>query len=133
MGQPAARMGDPVVGVDVHIVMVPSGSGSVPTPLPHPFSGKITGATVASVLIGGAPAATVDSVATNSPPHVPTAPGTSFQRPPSNQGKVSHGSSSVTIGGKAAARVGDQVRTCNDPADQDTSAITSGEATVTIG
>ena len=133
MGQPAARKGDPVVGVDVHIVMVPSGSGSVPTPLPHSFSGKITGSTVASVLIGGAEAATVDSVATNSPPHVPTAPGTAFQSPPANKGSVSIGSSSVTIGGKAAARVGDQVRTCNDPADQDTSTITSGEATVTIG
>jgi len=132
MGQPAARKDDQVTGLDVHIVVVP-GPTPVPTPLPHLFSGRITGETVASVLIEGAPAATVDSVATNSPPHVPTPPGTSFQKPPANKGSVSRGSTSVTIGGKAAARLGDPVRTCNDPADADTSAIAAGAATVLIG
>jgi uncharacterized Zn-binding protein involved in type VI secretion len=130
MGQPAARQGDAVVGVDMHLVIVPS---APPALLPHPFSGTITSATVASVTIGGAPAATVGSVATNSPPHVPTPPGTSFSKPPPNKGTVSRGSSTVTIGGQAAARVGDPVRTCNDPVDSDTSAITAGEPTVTIG
>lgn len=133
MGQPAARKNDPVVGIDVHIVMVPSPTGSVPTPLPHPFSGTITGGTIASVKIGGQEAAVVGSEATNRPPHVPTPPGVSFQSPPSNKGTVDSGSTTVTIGGEAAARVGDPVKTCNDPVDADTSAITAGEATVTIG
>jgi uncharacterized Zn-binding protein involved in type VI secretion len=60
-------------------------------------------------------------------------PGTSFARQPSNRGKVSQGSASVRINGKAAARLGDKVRTCNDPRDLETSAITSGSGTVTIG
>jgi uncharacterized Zn-binding protein involved in type VI secretion len=132
MGQPAARKGDAVTGIDVHIVIVP-GTPPVPTPLPHPFSGTIKSDTVASVKIEGAEAATVDSVAKNEPPHMPTAPGTSFQNPPSNQGKVSSGSQTVTIGGKAAARSGDPVRTCNDPADADTSLVAAGASTVTIG
>jgi len=117
MGQPAARKDDSVVGIDIHVVMVPAPSGAVPTPLPHPFSGTITGGTIASVKIGGAEAAVVGSQATNQPPHLPTPPGTSFQKPPSNKGKVDAGSSTVKIGGKAAARMGDAVKTCNDPAD----------------
>lgn len=130
MGQPAARQGDKVTGVDVHVVTVP---GVGPVPLPHPFSGTLTGDTVDSVTIAGAAAATVGSTATNSPAHVPTPPGTSFVDPPSNQGEVSAGSASVTIGGKAATRVGDAVSTCNDPTDAPTSAIASGASTVTIG
>ena len=130
MGQPAARQGDAVVGVDVHVVLVPS---APPASLPHPFSGTITGGTVASVLLAGAPAATVGSVATNAPVHVPTPPGTAFKKPPANKGAVSRGSATVTIGGQPAARVGDPVRTCNDPVDADTSAITTGAPTVTIG
>jgi uncharacterized Zn-binding protein involved in type VI secretion len=133
MGRPAARQGDRVVGIDTHVVMVPATPSPVPTPLPHPFKGTITGATVSSVQIGGKPAAVVGSVATNKPPHVPTPPGTSFQKPPANKGKVSAGSRTVTIGGKAAARAGDAVRTCNDPTDADTSKIVGGLTTVTIG
>jgi phage tail-like protein len=51
------------------------------------------------------------------------------------QGEDEPGSTSVTVNGKAAARMGDSVRTCNDPtdADADASTITSGSGTVTIG
>ncbi|MEA2242261.1 MAG: hypothetical protein QOD24_1817 [Solirubrobacteraceae bacterium] len=132
MGQPAARQGDQVVGIDIHVVIVPAVI-PIPMPLPHPFSGPITTGTVPSVLIEGAPAATVDSVATNQPPHLPTPPGTSFAKPPTNRGSVSFGSGTVTIGGKPAARLGDPVRTCNDPVDADTSAIVTGAPTVLIG
>jgi uncharacterized Zn-binding protein involved in type VI secretion len=133
MGQPAARKGDPVTGIDIHVVMVPAAPSPVPTPLPHPFSGTITGGTIASVKIGGAEAAVVGSEATNKPSHIPTPPGTSFQKQPSNKGTVDAGSSTVKIGGKAAARMGDPVKTCNDPTDAPTSAITGGEMKVTIG
>lgn len=118
MGQPAAVEGSNVVAVDIHVVMVPTPGGPVPTPLPHVFSGQVDGGTIATVKIGGKPAAVVGSTATNSPSHVATPPGTSFQSPPANKGEIFQGSTSVKIGGKAAARTGDPVKTCNDPADQ---------------
>ena len=116
MGQPAAKRGDRVVAVDTHVVMVP-GTPPAPTPLPHPFSGVLSDGLSPDVKIGGLPAATVGSVANNAPPHVPTTPGTAFQRPPANKGTVRQGSATVMINGKPAARAGDQVLTCNDPVD----------------
>jgi len=118
MGQPAAKQGDQVVAVDTHIVLVPAPPGPpVPTPLPHPFSGIINGNLSSTVNIMGMPAATVDSTADNTPPHIPTPPGVSFQKPPSNKATIKIGSPTVKIGGKAAARNGDTAETCNDPAD----------------
>jgi uncharacterized Zn-binding protein involved in type VI secretion len=70
-----------------------------------------------NVNIMGQPAATVDSTADNSPPHIATPPGTSFQTPPADRGTIMLGSQTVNINGKAAARNGDIAETCNDPAD----------------
>jgi uncharacterized Zn-binding protein involved in type VI secretion len=132
MGSPAARRTDQVVGSDTHIVLVPSPPGAaLPTP-GFPFSGRIGSETWDDVRIESQPAATVGSVVRNVPPHVPP-PGTSFAHPPSNRGSVSQGSSSVKIHGKDAARLGDPVRTCNDPVDLDAAAITSGAKSVNIG
>lgn len=117
MGQPAAKKGDQIMATDTHIVMVPAVPNPVPTPLPHPFSGIIDGGLSSDVNIMGMPAATVGSTATNSPSHVPTPPGTSFQAPPANKGTVRLGSPTVKINGKMAARNGDAAATCNDPAD----------------
>ncbi len=117
MGQPAAKQNDQIVAIDTHIVMVPSGGGPVPTPLPHPFAGIINGGLSSDVKIMGQPAATVDSTADNTPAHVPTPPGTSFQNPPSNKATIKLGSQTVKINGKAAARNGDLANTCNDPSD----------------
>ena len=125
-----AKLGDVVTGTDTHIVLVPSPGGPVPTPMPLPFVGTITGGCSTDVLIDGAPAAVVGSTATNNPPHVP--PGGSFQVPPTNQGTVLLGSSSVLINNKPAARVGDSVQTCNDPAPAPTCTI-QGAGTVSIG
>ena len=116
MGQPAVKQGDQVTAVDIHIVMVPSPSGSVPTPLPHPFVGMFDGNLSSNVKIMGQAAATLGSTASNQPPHIPTPPGVSFQIPPTNKATIMAGSSSVLINGKPAARVGDQVQTCGDPA-----------------
>ena len=115
MGQPAAKQGDQIVGVDTHIVMIPSPGGPVPTPLPHPFSGLIDGSLSNDVKIMGMPAATVNSTATNTPPHNPQ--GGPFQTPPSNRGTIMMGSATVLINGKGAARNGDTANTCNDPTD----------------
>jgi uncharacterized Zn-binding protein involved in type VI secretion len=117
MGQPAAKLNDQVMATDTHIVIVPAGPAQVPTPLPHPFTGMVSGGTVSSVRIGGQPAAVVGSTADNTPPHLPTPPGVSFQKPPANKATIQMGSATVKIGGKPAARNGDTAMTCNDPAD----------------
>lgn len=128
----AAAKGHTVPAVDIHIVMVPSPGGPVPTPLPHPFSGTLDGGLVSTVTIAGQPAAVVGSTATNQPSHIPTPPGTSFQRPPADKGTVTMGSSTVTMGGKGAARAGDPVETCNDPSDLPAGSIVAA-GTVSIG
>ncbi|KAB8144607.1 hypothetical protein F8S13_06985 [Chloroflexia bacterium SDU3-3] len=132
MGKPAAKQNDLAVGIDTHIVMVPAGTSLVPTPLPHPFSGPLDTNLSPTVKIDGLPAAVLGSIAHNMPPHIPTPPGVSFQRPPSNQGSVSMASTTVKINGKPAARIGDPVTTCNDPADAPTCHIV-GASTVMIG
>lgn len=115
MGKPAAKQGDQVVTVDMHIVMVPSPGGPVPTPLPHPFTGMLDGNLSTNVKIMGQAAATVGSTANNQPPHIPTPPGTAFQVPPMNKATIMMGSATVKINGKMAARLGDQTQTCADP------------------
>jgi len=113
MGQPAAKQGDQIMATDTHIVIV--GPPPSPTPLPHPFTGIIKGGLSSNVKIMGMPAATVDSTADNTPPHIPTPPGTAFQSPPANKATIKMGSATVKINGKAAARNGDIAETCNDP------------------
>lgn len=132
MGQPAAKQGDKIVAVDTHIVLVPSPSGAVPTPLPHPFNGIINGNLSSDVNIMGQPAATVESTADNTPPHLPTPPGTAFQKPPANKGTIKIGSQTVKINNQAAARNGDTADTCNDPADLPVGTVVA-VATVMIG
>ena len=132
MGKPAAKANDQVVGTDIHIVLVPAGPSLVPTPLPHPFAGALGGGLASGVRIAGQPAAVVGSTADNAPPHVPTPPGTTFQRPPANRATVQVGSATVRIGGKAAARAGDPALTCNDPADLPAGSLVAA-GTVLIG
>lgn len=130
MGLPAARQNDPVQAMDIHIVMVPSATGAVPTPIPHPFNGRLLQGLSTDVMIDGLPAAVQGSVAKNLPPHVPQ--GGTFQTPPRNEGTVQVGSATVMIDGKPAARVTDQVLTCFDvPGTPGT--IVSGSPTVMIG
>lgn len=133
MAQPAAKQGDQVVGTDVHIVMVPAPpKDPVPTPLPHPFTGVLSGGLSADVTIMGKAAATVGSTADNTPQHIPTPPGTGFQHPPSNKATIQRGSATVTINGKPAARTGDPALTCNDPADMPSGTVVA-VGTVLIG
>lgn len=130
MSLPAAKEGDRILATDIHIVMLPSPGGPVPTPLPSPFVGTLDGDLSADVLIEGKAAATKDSTATNTPGHIPA--GGPFQTPPSNSATILAGSSTVHINGKPAARMSDMAQTCNDPADLPAgSVIASG--TVLIG
>jgi len=115
MGQPAAKMGDKIMATDIHVILVSTPSGPVPTPTPLPFNGIINGNLSRNVMIMGRPAATVGSTAQNIPPHIPV--GGTFQKPPSNMARIITGSATVFINGKPAARNGDTAITCNDPVD----------------
>jgi uncharacterized Zn-binding protein involved in type VI secretion len=126
MGQPAAKQGDQVRATDIHIVMTPAG----PAAVRHPFAGIIDGGLSPDVNIMGKAAATVDSTASNMPPHVPL--GGPFQRAPGNQATLQAGSASVRINGKGAVRHGDPALTCNDPADLPVGKVLAA-GTVNIG
>ncbi|MBN1934503.1 MAG: PAAR domain-containing protein [Anaerolineae bacterium] len=116
MGQPAAKQGDMIQATDIHIVMVPTPGGPVPTPIPgHPFSGILDGNLSSNVNVMGMPVATLGSTANNQPPHIPMG-GPSFQIPPTNQATIIVGSGTVFANGKPVARNGDTANTCNDPA-----------------
>ena len=83
----AAKWGDPVVGVDIHMVMVPTPAGPVPTPLPHPFVGVVfdpigalIGAALSAIFGGGGPVLVnlmpIGNTGTEARgvPHIPTPP-----------------------------------------------------------
>ncbi len=130
MGSPAAKEGDKVVGIDTHIVMIPSPVGPVPTPTPMPFNGILCGELASTVFVDNASVAVEGSVAQNMPPHIPA--GGPFQRPPKNQAKVCEASSTVIVDGKGVARQGDYARTCNDPEDAPNGAVIAA-STVFVG
>jgi uncharacterized Zn-binding protein involved in type VI secretion len=132
MPQPAARQNDPVTGSDVHILLVPSPGGPVPTPTPLPFTGQLMTSLSTDVLINGLPAAVQGSVAQNMPPHIAPPPAT-FSKPPTNQGTVVTGSPTVLVNGKPLARLGDPVLTCNDPVDAPVATIAAGSPDVLVG
>lgn len=125
---PAAKQGDQVVATDMHLIQPP---GPVsPVLVPHPFTGIIDGGLSQDVNIMGIPAATLNSTATNTPPHIPI--GGTFVKPPSNKGTIIQGSATVFINGKPAARNGDTAITCNDPVDLPVGTVVA-VGTVTIG
>lgn len=130
MGNPAAKQGDKISGMDTHIIMVPSPGGPVPTPTPMPFVGTISGELSSTIAIDDKPAATKGSTADNTPSHIPA--GGSFQKEPSNKATVQEGSSTVFFDDKPAARMGDPAMTCNDPADAPNGTVIAS-STVFIG
>lgn len=118
------------MATDIHIIMIPTPGGPVPTPLPHPFTGMIDGNLSSDVKIMSMDAATVDSTASNVPPHIPQ--GGPFQSPPANKATIKLGSATVKINGKMAARNGDMAMTCNDPSDMPVGTVMA-VGTVMIG
>jgi uncharacterized Zn-binding protein involved in type VI secretion len=128
MAQPAAKQGDRVTATDMHLIQPPS--TSPPVLVPHPFSGILDGALSSDVKIQGRPAATVNSTATNTPPHIPQ--GGTFVTPPANRATIIRGSATVFINGKPAARAGDTALTCNDPVDAPVGTVVA-TGTVMIG
>lgn len=128
MGQPAAKQGDQITAVDIHLIQPPGPTS--PVPVPHPFNGIIDGNLSSSVNIESRPAATLNSTATNTPPHIPQ--GGTFVNPPKNKGQIIMGSATVFINNKAAARAGDTALTCNDPVDLPVGTVVA-QSTVFIG
>ncbi|WP_206343528.1 PAAR domain-containing protein [Streptomyces mesophilus] len=123
---PAAKQGDRVTAVDLHLIQPLNG----PTvTVPHAFSGVLTQQLSPDVRIMGRAAATVGSVAVNTPPHLPQ--GGLFVNPPANRGTVTAGSARVRINGRAAARSGDSAQTCADPPNPGGKVVAAG--TVRIG
>jgi RHS repeat-associated protein len=114
----AAKHLDPVIGIDVHIVLIPTPAGPVPTPIPHPFVGMVfdpldyvpqIGATV---LVNGLPRAQAGSAVMAMPPHIPM--GGMFLKPPGNEGEVFMGSSTVVVDGEPMTYGALPALTCTD-------------------
>jgi uncharacterized Zn-binding protein involved in type VI secretion len=125
---PAAKQGDKVTAVDIHLIQPPGPTS--PIPVPHPFNGIIDGSLSSDVKIMSMAAATVNSTATNTPPHIPQ--GGTFVKPPSNRATIIKGSATVFINNKPAARSGDTALTCNDPVDAPVGTVVA-VGTVNIG
>ncbi|MCG5055327.1 MAG: RHS domain-containing protein [Myxococcales bacterium] len=115
---------DPVIGVDIHIDLVPTPGGPVPTPLPNPFVGLVidpvamsigmaTGAN--TVLVNSMPVTNVGSNVTSlmGGPHIPV-PGP-FAKPPSNDAELMFGGLNVSMGGSFVCRMGEIALSCFDP------------------
>lgn len=132
----AAKFGDLVLGVDLHMVMVPTPGGPVPTPMPHLFMGVVydpLGTAISagiSALTGGGGAVCINGLPVGNTgttvrgeKHVPTPPGTAFAPNdiPDNEGTIVTGSKTVSLGGASAARLGSMVSSCNFPLNLPTS------------
>ena len=126
---PAAKQGDQVTASDTHLIQPPGTAPPAPVP-GHVFSGIIDGGLSSDVKIERQAAATVDSTATNTPPHIPL--GGSFVNPPKNKATITVGSGTVLINSKPAARSGDTALTCNDPVDLPVGTVVA-VSTVIIG
>lgn len=95
---PAAKMMDPIVGLDLHLIQPP---GPVPPlPIPHPFIGMLFDASElapvigATVWVNGMPKATAGSAGKAVPPHIPMG-GVFVPPPPGNECEMFMGSATV--------------------------------------
>jgi len=126
MGSPALVLGDKITGTCSNH-LIPSASGTQPAG-PLPFSAPLTVNLVNTVIIGGKAAAVMGSSGVNTPPHPGIVDG-AFAAPLAQIGRVISGSTSVLIGGKAAANVQSKCTMCVAPA----TAAGPGVASVQIG
>jgi hypothetical protein len=115
---PAAKHFDPVLGVDIHIILIPTPVGPVPTPLPHPFVGiimdpfdyaPIIGATV---MVNNIPRAQAGTAGIAVPPHIPM--GGPFAKPPGNECEMFMGSTIVEVDGDAFSYLALPAISCHD-------------------
>ena len=134
-GKQIAVENDPVAGLDLHDIEVPSNKGTNTVPaIPHPYIGKLNDKLSSDVSIGGKAAATEGSMSEfGSPGHFPMPPGVKFSSKPDNKGEVTGGCiDSVSINGAPAAVLGSTVTTCDDAGQQDHCTIMAVGAVVTF-
>lgn len=114
----AATHFDLVLGIDTHVVLMPSPAGPVPTPVLLPFVGLVfdpldyVPGIGATVWINGRPRAQAGSAVKACVPH--QACGAVFLKPPANEGEVFTGSSTVACEGEPLASDGSRVLSCQD-------------------
>lgn len=112
MGEPAAVMGDQVIGTCM-IHLIPNPTSGVPQPgTPFPFSAPLVQSVAASVLIGGKPAVVMGSTGYNTPPHVGLHPADPFVVPTTQIGSVVAGSATVLLENRPAAKTGSACVMC---------------------
>lgn len=115
MGSPAIVTGDQITGqCAIHMIPNPASGAPQPSP-PLPFSAPVTLGTIATVLIGGKPAAVAGSSGLNVPPHVGLHPADPYLAPPMQIGRVVSGSPTVLIGGQPAATSQSTATCCATP------------------
>ena len=121
-GKQVAKQDDKVVGLDTHIIMIPSINGEVPTPIPHPFTGQLKEKLEDCVKIGYKKVAVKGSVAKHGTGHIPQGP--RFQSQPKNKGEITGGTEpSVKVKGKEIAVLGSSVSTCSDVGERENSKV----------
>lgn len=145
-----AKWSDPVIGVDIHVILVPTPPSPVPAamPWPHPYVGWVFDPLASALETavnwysgGGGPVyinghrAGVIGTAVRGPRHLPMPPGVAFAPfdNPNGKGAIVSGSQTVTIGGASASRGGSSVMTCNFPVNLPTSSVAATGLTVFIG
>jgi RHS repeat-associated protein len=108
---------DPILGVDVHIVLIPTPAGPVPTPIPHPHVGMImdpfdyvpiVGSTLYVNNMIKASAGTAGLLIP--PSHIPM--GGPFAPPPGNESEMFMGSATVDAEGDPFSFLGCPVISC---------------------
>lgn len=114
MGSPAIVMNDKITGMCA-IHQIPAAAGAPAPAPPMPFSAPIVQSTVATVMIGGKPAAVMGSSGMNMPPHVGLHASDPYMAPPMQVGRIVKGSATVMIGGKPAATQSSTCTMCATP------------------
>ena len=107
------KMFDPIMGIDVHMILTPPGAV---LPIPHPFIGIVWDAFAFLPFIGttvfhaGIPTAQAGTAGKAVPPHFPI--GGTFTVPPGNDAEVFMGSATVLADGAPLTRTGEPVLSC---------------------
>lgn len=122
MGTPIAKKGDPVIGVDTHIVVV----NGKPTPMPVRFNGEMEDVS-STVWVDDMLVAVVGSVARDKGGHIPI--GGPFLKEPAKTATVTTNDCTVFIEDARAGRRGDKLNSCSDVGEQGTSHL-EGDGTV---
>ena len=118
MSMPATKHFDPVLGIDTHIVLIPTPAGPVPTPIPHPYVGMVfdpddyVPGQGGTVKVNGFMRAVAGTKGKATPPHIPL--GGAFAKPPTNESEVFMGSMTVNADGNPMSFAALPVLSCQD-------------------